>query len=164
MVRTGGPGPKGISCVLVEKGTPGLSFGKKEQKLGWNSQPTAMLHFEDCRIPVANRIGAEGEGFTFAMAGLDGGRVNIGACSLGGARAALTAARSHMETRKQFGKSIIQFPAVYEMLSNMKAKLDASRTLLYETSRYVDIYKTYDHISHERKLEPEEKEEMKRYL
>ena len=80
-------GPKGISCLVVEKGAPGLSFGKQENKLGWNSQPTAMVIFEDCRVPVANRLGAEGDGFTIAMMGLDGGRLNIGACSLGGARA-----------------------------------------------------------------------------
>src|SRR5258707_2052480 len=89
MVRTGEEGPKGISCVVVEKGTPGLTFGKKERKMGWNSQPTAQVIFEDCRVPVANRIGAEGDGFRIAMMGLDGGRINIGACSLGTARADL---------------------------------------------------------------------------
>ncbi len=89
MVRTGGAGAGGISCIVVENGTPGLVFGAQEKKLGWNSQPTAMVLFEDCRVPVANRIGAEGEGFKIAMQGLDGGRINIGACSLGGARACL---------------------------------------------------------------------------
>ena len=89
MVRTGEDGPKGISCLVVEKGTPGLSFGKKERKMGWNRQPTAQVIFDDCRVPVANRIGAEGEGFRIAMSGLDGGRINIGACSVGTARAAL---------------------------------------------------------------------------
>ena len=94
MVRTGGEGPHGISCLVVEKGAPGLSFGKREKKLGWNSQPTAMVIFEDCRVPVANRLGAEGDGFKIAMMGLDGGRLNIAACSLGGARACLEAART----------------------------------------------------------------------
>lgn len=101
MVRTGGDGPGGISTVLVEKGTPGLSFGKPEKKMGWNSQPTAVVTFEDCRVPVANRLGEEGEGFKFAVKGLDGGRINIASCSLGGARAALTAAKEHMSVRKQ---------------------------------------------------------------
>src|SRR6266568_4775507 len=94
MVRTGETGPKGISCLVVENGTRGLSFGKKERKLGWNTQPTAMVNFADCRVPVANRLGAEGEGFAIAMMGLDGGRLNIGACSLGGARASWEAARA----------------------------------------------------------------------
>ena len=88
MVRTGGDGPDGISCLVVEKDAPGLSFGQQEKKLGWHSQPTAAVIFEDCRVPVANRVGAEGDGFKIAMAGLDGGRINIAACSLGGARAA----------------------------------------------------------------------------
>src|SRR5215204_4664322 len=83
MVRTGGAGPKGISCIAVEKGTLGLTFGAQEKKLGWKSQPTAMVIFENCRVPVKNRIGEEGQGFSIAMAGLDGGRLNIGACSLG---------------------------------------------------------------------------------
>ena len=96
MLRTGGGGPGGISCIAVEKGTKGLSFGKKEKKLGWNSQPTAMVIFEDCRVPVENLIGKEGDGFRIAMAGLDGGRLNIAACSLGGARACLEAARAYM--------------------------------------------------------------------
>ena len=94
MVRTGGEGPSGISCLVVEKDTPGLSFGKKEAKLGWNSQPTAAVVFEDCRVPVANRIGEEGDGFKIAMMGLDGGRLNVAACSIGGARACMEAARA----------------------------------------------------------------------
>ena len=96
MVRTGEAGPKGISALVIENGTPGLSFGAQERKLGWNSQPTAMVIFEDCRVPVANRLGAEGEGFKIAMMGLDGGRLNIGACSLGGARATLELPRTHL--------------------------------------------------------------------
>src|SRR5437879_7251420 len=103
MVRTGEPGPKGISCLVVDKGAKGLSFGKKEKKLGWNTQPTAMVNFADCRVPIANRLGAEGEGFAIAMMGLDGGRLNIGACSLGGARASMEAARGYMLERRQFG-------------------------------------------------------------
>src|SRR3984893_15852832 len=92
MVRTGEAGPKGISCLVVEKGAKGLSFGKKEEKLGWHSQPTAAVIFEDCRVPAANRLGKEGDGFSIAMMGLDGGRLNIGACSLGGGRARFDAA------------------------------------------------------------------------
>ncbi|HEY4125089.1 MAG TPA: acyl-CoA dehydrogenase family protein, partial [Rhizomicrobium sp.] len=111
MVRTGEDGPKGISCIVAEKGMPGLSFGKKERKMGWNSQPTAQVIFEDCRVPVANRIGAEGEGFRIAMMGLDGGRINIGACSVGTARAALEEAVAYTKDRKQFGKPIAEFQA-----------------------------------------------------
>ncbi|MGH7030432.1 MAG: acyl-CoA dehydrogenase family protein, partial [Stellaceae bacterium] len=111
MVRTGGAGPHGISCLVVENGVAGLSFGKKERKLGWNSQPTAMVIFEDCRVPVANRLGAEGDGFKIAMMGLDGGRLNIAACSLGGARACLEAARAHLLERRQFGRPLADFQA-----------------------------------------------------
>jgi alkylation response protein AidB-like acyl-CoA dehydrogenase len=93
MVRTGGPGPSGVSCIVVEKGSPGLSFGKQEKKLGWNSQPTAAVIFENCRVPIGNLVGNEGDGFKIAMKALDGGRINIGACSLGGARACLEAAK-----------------------------------------------------------------------
>ena len=109
MARTGQAGPKGITCILVEKGTKGLSFGKKEHKLGWNSQPTRAVVFDDCKVPVENRIGAEGEGFTIAMKALDGGRINIGACSLGGAQACLQLARDHMKVRKQFGQPLANF-------------------------------------------------------
>ncbi|GGE99133.1 acyl-CoA dehydrogenase [Aliidongia dinghuensis] len=138
MVRTGGPGPKGISCVLVEKGTPGLSFGKQEKKLGWNSQPTCQLIFEDARVPVANRIGAEGEGFKIAMAGLDGGRVNIGACSLGGARACLEAARGYMGERKQFGKHLAEFQALQFKLADMATELDAARLMIHRAASSLD--------------------------
>jgi alkylation response protein AidB-like acyl-CoA dehydrogenase len=102
MVRTGGAGSGGISCSVVEKGTPGLSFGKMERKLGWNSQPTAAVIFENCRVPAANLVGKEGDGFKIAMKALDGGRINIGACSLGGARACLELAKTHIGVRKQF--------------------------------------------------------------
>ena len=130
MVRTGGSGPSGISCLVVEKGTPGLSFGKQEKKLGWNSQPTCQVIFEDARVPVANRIGAEGEGFKIAMAGLDGGRVNIGACSLGGARACLEAARTYMGERKQFGKTLSEFQALQFKLADMATDLEAARLMV----------------------------------
>src|SRR5580704_1185587 len=100
MVRTGDHGPKGISCLVIEKGAKGLGFGKREEKLGWNTQPTAMVIFEDCHVPVANRLGAEGDGFMIAMMGLDGGRLNIGACSLGGGRACWEAARNYMLERR----------------------------------------------------------------
>jgi alkylation response protein AidB-like acyl-CoA dehydrogenase len=104
MVRTGGEGADGITCLAVEKDSPGLSFGAQEHKLGWHSQPTAMVNFEDCRVPVANRVGEEGQGFRIAMAGLDGGRINIGACSLGAAAASLEIAREHLLVREQFGR------------------------------------------------------------
>src|SRR6185437_489478 len=99
MARTGENGPRGISCIVVEKGTPGLSFGKQEKKLGWKSQPTAMVIFENCRVPVANRVGSEGQGFRIAMAGLDGGRLNIGACSIGGAQFCLDRTVEYMKER-----------------------------------------------------------------
>src|SRR5919106_5653937 len=112
MVRTGGAGPGGISCLLVERGAEGLSFGKQEKKLGWHSQPTAMVIFEDCRVPEDHRIGAEGEGFKIAMAGLDGGRINIAACALGAARACYERARAHLLERRQFGRPLAEFNAL----------------------------------------------------
>jgi alkylation response protein AidB-like acyl-CoA dehydrogenase len=130
MLRTGGEGAKGISCILVEKGTPGLSFGKPEKKLGWNSQPTAMVIFEDCRVPVANRLGEEGDGFKIAMMGLDGGRLNISACSLGGARACLEATREYMGTRRQFGRSLAEFQALQFRFADMATELDAARLMV----------------------------------
>jgi len=138
MVRTGAQGPKGISCVLVEKGTPGLSFGKKEQKLGWNSQPTRAVIMEDCKIPVANRIGAEGEGFSIAMAALDGGRVNIGACSLGGAHACLSIARDYLKVRKQFGVPLASFQHLQFLLADMATKLFASRLMIRQAAAMLD--------------------------
>ncbi len=138
MVRTGGDGPRGISCVLVEKGTPGLSFGKKERKLGWNSQPTAMVMFEDCRVPIANRLGAEGDGFKIAMAALDGGRVNIAACSLGGARACLETARAHLVERRQFGQRLADFQALQFRLADMATDLDAARLLVWRGAAGLD--------------------------
>src|SRR5712691_9657777 len=138
MVRTGEAGPKGISCLLVENGTPGLSFGKQEEKLGWHSQPTAAVNFADCRVPVANRLGAEGEGFAIAMMGLDGGRLNIGACSLGGARAAMEAARGYMLERRQFGTRLADFQALQFKLADMATELDAARLMLRRAAASLD--------------------------
>lgn len=138
MVRTGEDGPKGISCLVAEKGTPGLSFGKKERKMGWNSQPTAQVIFEDCRVPVANRIGAEGEGFRIAMMGLDGGRINIGACSVGTARAALEEAMAYSRDRKQFGRAIADFQASQFKLADMATELEAARLMIRNAADALD--------------------------
>ena len=138
MVRTGGTGPSGISCVVVEKATQGLSFGKQEKKLGWNSQPTSAVMFEDCRVPVANRLGDEGDGFKIAMMGLDGGRINIGACSLGGARACLEAARGYMLERKQFGKRLADFQALQFRLADMATELEAARLMIHRAAVALD--------------------------
>ena len=131
MVRTADNGAKGVSCVVVEAGTPGMSHGAPERKLGWNASPTAQLIFEDCRVPVANRVGAEGDGFRFAMAGLDGGRLNIGACSLGGAQRCLDEAIVYVKDRKQFGQPIGDFQNTQFMLADMATDLEAARALLY---------------------------------
>lgn len=138
MARTSDDGARGVSCFVVEKGTPGLSFGANEKKMGWNAQPTAQVIFEDCRIPASNRVGAEGDGFRFAMSGLDGGRVNIGACSLGGAQKALDATLDYTKDRKQFGKSIADFQNTQFMLADMATELDASRLMLYRAADMVD--------------------------
>ena len=138
MVRTGEDGPKGVSCLVVEKGTPGLSFGKRERKMGWNSQPTAQVIFEDCRVPVANRIGMEGEGFRIAMSGLDGGRINIGACSVGTARAALDEAMAYAKDRKQFGRAIGDFQASQFKLADMATELEASRLMIRSAAAALD--------------------------
>ena len=138
MVRTGNEGPKGISCLVVEKGTPGLSFGKKERKLGWNSQPTAQVIFDNCRVPTANRIGAEGEGFRIAMSGLDGGRINIGACSIGTARAALEEAIAYSKERKQFGRAIADFQATQFKLADMATELEAARLMIRNAAAALD--------------------------
>ncbi|HEX3864467.1 MAG TPA: acyl-CoA dehydrogenase family protein, partial [Stellaceae bacterium] len=138
MVRTGEPGPRGISCVVVENGTPGLSFGAQERKLGWNTQPTAMVRFDDCRVPVANRLGAEGEGFRIAMMGLDGGRLNIAACSLGGARASFEAARDHMLERRQFGERLADFQALQFKLADMATELEAARLMVRRAAASLD--------------------------
>ncbi|HUQ13411.1 MAG TPA: acyl-CoA dehydrogenase family protein [Novosphingobium sp.] len=131
MVRTSDDRSKGISCLVVEKDTPGLSFGSPEKKLGWNASPTAQVIFEDCRVPVANRVGAEGDGFRFAMAGLDGGRLNIGACSLGGAQRCLDEAVAYTKERQQFGQPVAEFQNTQFMLADMATDLEAARALLY---------------------------------
>jgi alkylation response protein AidB-like acyl-CoA dehydrogenase len=138
MVRTGGVGPKGISCVVVEKGAAGLTFGRQEKKLGWNTQPTAMVIFENCRVPVANRLGDEGDGFKIAMMGLDGGRLNIAACSLGGARACLGAARDHLLERRQFGRPLADFQALRFKLADMATELDAARLMVRRGAASLD--------------------------
>ncbi|PWB60840.1 MAG: acyl-CoA dehydrogenase, partial [Bradyrhizobiaceae bacterium] len=137
MVRTGGAGPKGISCLVVEKGTPGLSFGAQEKKLGWKSQPTAMVIFEDCRVPVANRIGAEGEGFKIAMAGLDGGRLNIAACSIGGAQFCLDRTLDYMRERKQFGSRLADFQALRFRIADYATELEAARLMVWRAASAV---------------------------
>lgn len=131
MARTSDDGAKGISCFVVEKDTPGLSFGAQEKKLGWHSQPTCAVMFDDCRIPASNLIGVEGQGFKIAMMGLDGGRLNIGACSIGGAQRALDEAVAYTKDRKQFGKSISDFQATQFKLADMKTELEAARLLIY---------------------------------
>jgi alkylation response protein AidB-like acyl-CoA dehydrogenase len=138
MLRTGGAGPKGISCIVVEKGTPGLSFGKKEKKLGWNSQPTAMVLFENCRVPAANRLGEEGDGFKIAMMGLDGGRLNISACSLGGARASLEATQRYLGQRSQFGRKLADFQALQFRLADMATALEAARLMVWRAATSLD--------------------------
>jgi acyl-CoA dehydrogenase len=131
MVRTSDNGAKGVSCLVVEKDTPGLSFGAPEKKLGWNASPTAQVIFEDCRVPIANRVGAEGDGFRFAMMGLDGGRLNIGACSLGGAQRCLDEAVKYTKERQQFGQPVADFQNTQFMLADMATDLEAARALLY---------------------------------
>ncbi|MEN6542910.1 isobutyryl-CoA dehydrogenase [Parvibaculum sp.] len=137
MVRTGEAGPKGVSCIVVEKGTPGLSFGAPERKMGWNSQPTAQVIFEDCRVPVSNRVGEEGEGFKFAMMGLDGGRLNIAACAIGTARVAFERAKAYLSERQQFGKPLAAFQALQFKLADMATELEAARLLLYQAATKV---------------------------
>ncbi len=138
MVRTGADGPKGISCLIIPKDTPGLSFGKVERKMGWNSQPTAQVLFEDARVPVANRVGEEGEGFKIAMAGLDGGRINIAACSIGTAQGALDAAMAYMDERKAFGQRLADFQALQFKAADMATNLDAARLMTYRAARSLD--------------------------
>ncbi len=131
MVRTGEDGPKGISCLVIEKDMPGVSFGANEKKLGWHSQPTRQVIFDGVRVPAANMVGGEGEGFRIAMMGLDGGRLNIGACSLGGAQRCLDEAIAYTRDRKQFGKPIADFQNTQFMLADMATELEAARALLY---------------------------------
>ena len=131
MVRTSDDGAKGVTCLVIEKDMDGVSFGAPERKLGWNASPTAQVHFDNVRVPAENRIGDEGEGFRIAMAGLDGGRLNIGACSLGGAQRCLDEAVNYTKERKQFGKAISDFQNTQFMLADMATDLEASRALLY---------------------------------
>jgi alkylation response protein AidB-like acyl-CoA dehydrogenase len=138
MARTGEDGPGGTSCFMVENGTPGLSFGAKEKKLGWHSQPTAMVIFENCRVPAANRIGAEGQGFKIAMAALDGGRLNIAACSLGGAQFCLERTLAYMKERKQFGSRLADFQALAFRIADYATELDAARLLVRRAAMAVD--------------------------
>ena len=137
MARTGEAGPRGISTIVVEKGTPGLSFGAQEKKLGWKTQPTAMVNFENCRVPVANRVGAEGQGFKIAMAGLDGGRINIGACSIGGAQFCLDRTIAYMKERKQFGTRLADFQALQFRVADYATELEAARLLLHRAAAAV---------------------------
>jgi alkylation response protein AidB-like acyl-CoA dehydrogenase len=134
MARTGESGPRGISCIVVEKGTPGLSYGAQEKKLGWKSQPTAMVMFTNCRAPAANLIGKEGEGFKIAMAGLDGGRLNIGACSLGGAQFCLDRTIDYMKERKQFGSRLADFQALQFRIADYATEIEAARLLLHRAA------------------------------
>jgi len=138
MARTGGEGPKGISTFVVEKDAPGLSFGAQEKKMGWNSQPTAMVAFDDCRIPAANLLGMEGDGFRYAMMGLDGGRLNIAACSLGGARLALETTQAYVTTRKQFGKPLSDFQNTQFKLADMATQLEACRLMVLRGAWAID--------------------------
>lgn len=138
MCRTGGEGAEGVSCFLVEKGSKGLSFGKQEKKMGWNSQHTSMVNFDNCEIPIENIVGNEGDGFKIAMKGLDGGRVNIAACSLGGARAALENSLTYSAERKQFGKSIDQFQVTQFKLADMATELEASRLMVLRAATSLD--------------------------
>jgi alkylation response protein AidB-like acyl-CoA dehydrogenase len=137
MVRTGEEGPRGISCLVIEKDMPGVSFGAQERKLGWHSQPTAALILDNVRVPMGNRVGDEGEGFRIAMAGLDGGRINIGACSLGGAQRCLDEAVAYTKDREQFGKPIADFQNTQFTLADMATDLEAARALLYHAAAKV---------------------------
>ena len=138
MVRTGGEGPKGISTLVIPGDAPGLSFGANEKKMGWNVQPTRAVIFEGVRVPVENRIGAEGEGFKIAMAGLDGGRLNITACSLGGAQAALDKSLAYMRERRAFGQRLDAFQALQFRLADMAIELEAARTFLWRAASALD--------------------------
>jgi alkylation response protein AidB-like acyl-CoA dehydrogenase len=138
MARTGEAGAHGISCFLVEHGTAGLSFGAQERKLGWHSQPTAMVILERCRVPVSNRISTEGQGFKIAMSGLDGGRLNIAACSLGGAQFCLDRTVAYMKERKQFGTRLADFQALRFRVADYATELEAARLLLYRAASALD--------------------------
>lgn len=138
MCRTGEDGPKGVSTVLVDDGTAGLSFGARERKMGWGCQPTAEVQFDDCRIPASNLVGEEGDGFKYAMAGLDGGRLNIAACSLGAAQTALDKALAYAGERKAFGQTIDQFQGLQFKLADMETELQAARVFLRQAASKLD--------------------------
>jgi len=138
MARTGGEGARGVSAFVVDKGAPGLSFGANERKMGWNAQPTAQVNFDNCRVQVENRIGQEGEGFRFAMMGLDGGRLNIASCSLGGAALALDTAKAYLETRNQFGRPLKDFQALQFKLADMATELEAARLMVRSAAAALD--------------------------
>ena len=138
MCRTSEEGADGISCILVEAGTEGLSFGAKEKKMGWNSQHTAAVHFDNCLVPIDNLVGKEGDGFKIAMAGLDGGRVNIAACSVGGARKAFELAKGYSKERKQFGKRLADFQSIQFKIADMTTELEASRLMVHRAASSID--------------------------
>ncbi|GAB4267984.1 MAG: acyl-CoA dehydrogenase family protein [Pararhodobacter sp.] len=138
MCRTGGDGPRGISTVVVEHGTKGLSYGGLESKMGWRSQPTRQVQFDECTVPLENLVGVEGEGFKYAMIGLDGGRLNISACSLGGAQQAMNQTLTYMGERKAFGQTIDQFQALQFRLADMEIELQAARTFLRQAAWKLD--------------------------
>jgi len=138
MVRTGGDGPGGVSTIVIDGKTPGVSFGANERKMGWNAQPTRAVVFENARVPVENRLGEEGIGFKIAMAGLDGGRLNIAACSLGGAQTALDKALAYMKDRKAFGKRLDEFQALQFKIADMATELEAARTFLWRAAAALD--------------------------
>lgn len=138
MVRTGDAGPKGISCVLVEADRPGISFGKKEQKLGWHSQPTTMVFFENCRIPQSHLIGEEGQGFNIALSALNGGRVNIASCSLGGAKACLQQARQYLQEREQFKQALADFQSIQFAMADMLTDYEAAKLMVLRAAASID--------------------------
>jgi len=138
MARSGGDGPGGVSTFVVDLGTPGLSFGAQERKMGWSSQPTAMVHFDNVRVPLANRVGDEGQGFRIAMMGLDGGRLNIAASALGGAQLAFDTAKDYLASRKQFGRALKEFQALQFRLADMATDLEAARLMVHRAASALD--------------------------
>jgi butyryl-CoA dehydrogenase len=143
MVRTGDDSHRGVSAILVEKDTPGVSFGKLEKKMGWCNQPTAMVYFEDAKVPIANLIGEEGSGFKIALHALNGGRVNIAACALGGALACLRLTKKYMHERTQFGKTLAQMQALRFYFAEMMTQFDAARLMVYRAAAALDEKKLY---------------------
>jgi alkylation response protein AidB-like acyl-CoA dehydrogenase len=147
MVRTGGEGPQGISCILVEKDRPGISFGKREEKMGWRNLPTTMVFFENCRVPISNRVGAEGQGFKIALSALNGGRINIAACSLGGAKQCIHLTRQYMLERKQFKQKLADFEALQFRFADMLTDFEASQLMIYRAAASID-HQHPDMITH----------------